>query len=86
MPDTKVLAQLQDAVLLHQAGRLDEAEKLYTKVLKADPRNANALNLMGTVATARGRHAEAKRFFEQARQRFLQRRVLQMIKSDLGHS
>ncbi len=68
MSDTKVLAQLQDAVLLHQAGRLDEAEKLYTKVLKADPRNANALNLLGTIATARGHNAEAKRYFERALQ------------------
>lgn len=68
MPDAAILAQLQDAVLLHQAGRLLEAENLYTKVLKADPRNANALNLLGAIATSRGRYPEAKRYFERAMQ------------------
>jgi tetratricopeptide (TPR) repeat protein len=66
--DDKILAHLQSAVLLHQAGRLDEAEKIYAKVLKADPRNANALNLMGTIATARARYPEAKKYFERAMQ------------------
>ena len=68
MRDDKILAQLQTAVALHQAGRLDDAEKIYAKVLKADPRNANALNLMGTIATVRARYPEAKKYFERAMQ------------------
>lgn len=68
MRDDKILAHLQNAVALHQAGRLDEAEKLYAKVLKADPRNANALNLVGMIATARARYGDAKKHFERAMQ------------------
>ena len=38
-------AALQEALALHQRGRLDEAEKLYTRVLKAQRDNFDALHL-----------------------------------------
>ncbi len=40
----------------HQAGRLDDAERLYRQVLAADCRHSDSLNLLGVVAAQRGRH------------------------------
>jgi Flp pilus assembly protein TadD len=50
---------LQDALAHHQAGRLEEAEALYRAVLAAEPRNADALHLLGVAAQQQGRPAEA---------------------------
>jgi predicted O-linked N-acetylglucosamine transferase (SPINDLY family) len=46
---------LHEAMQLHQAGRLAQAETLYKRLLEADPDNADALNLLGTVARQQGR-------------------------------
>ncbi len=53
---TNMLAQ---AVAHHQGGRLAEAEHGYRAVLTADPRNADALHLLGVVALQSGRADEA---------------------------
>ena len=37
-----------EAVALHRQGRLRDAEKIYTRVLKAAPDHFDALNLLGT--------------------------------------
>ena len=66
MSAPRVLAVLQDALAHHQAGRLDEAERLYKNVVNADPGNANALNLLGTIAVSRNRNAEAEAFYRRA--------------------
>ena len=66
MSAPRILAQLQDALAHHQAGRLAEAERLYKKVIKADPKNANALNLLGTIAFSRNRTAEAEVLYRRA--------------------
>ena len=50
---------LQDALAHHQAGRLREAEELYRDVLAAEPRNADALHLLGVALHQQGRHEEA---------------------------
>ncbi len=47
-------ASLHEAVGLHRAGRLDEARKLYEQALRGDPRNADALHLLGLVLIERG--------------------------------
>jgi len=57
---------LQQAVREHQAGRLDAAERLYNQVLRGDPRNHNALNLLGLIAQTRGKQAEAIALFDRA--------------------
>ncbi len=57
---------INQAVALHQQGRLDEAEKLYQRVLKADRGHFDALNLLGAVKTAQGRPGEAYQLLNSA--------------------
>ncbi|MGH6727831.1 MAG: tetratricopeptide repeat protein [Pseudolabrys sp.] len=57
---------LQEAVALHQQGRLREAEKLYTRVLKAAPENFNALHLLGLIKAQSGQMGEAYRLMSAA--------------------
>jgi tetratricopeptide (TPR) repeat protein len=52
---------IQQALALHQQGRLDEAEKLYTRVLKAQRDNFDALHLLGMLNHQRGKTGEAYR-------------------------
>ena len=46
---------LREAIQLHQAGRLSQAETLYRRLLESDPDNADALNLLGTLERQQGR-------------------------------
>jgi tetratricopeptide (TPR) repeat protein len=57
---------LQQAVTLQHQGRLREAEKIYTRVLKAVPDQFDALNLLGTVKAQRGQAGEAYRLITAA--------------------
>ncbi|MBV8636394.1 MAG: sulfotransferase [Burkholderiaceae bacterium] len=50
---------LLQAVERHRAGDLAAAEKLYLKVLRADPNQADANHNMGTLARQAGRNADA---------------------------
>ena len=59
-------ALLGEAVGLHQAGRLAEAEALYQRVLARAPRQADALHLLGVAAHQRGDHARARALIESA--------------------
>lgn len=45
---------LNQAVGLHQSGRLDDAETLYRRILQQDSRNADALHLLGVLNLQRG--------------------------------
>ena len=47
---------LAQAKQLHQAGRLQEAQGIYLRVLKREPENADALSLMGLLAHQAGRN------------------------------
>jgi predicted O-linked N-acetylglucosamine transferase (SPINDLY family) len=49
----------KDALRHHQTGRLSEAERLYQKILQADPRNAVTRHMFGLLRAQQGRHAEA---------------------------
>jgi tetratricopeptide (TPR) repeat protein len=49
------------ALALHQAGRLAEAEKNYLQVLKAQPNHFGSLHFLGVIYHQWGNHAEAVR-------------------------
>src|SRR5689334_355318 len=57
--DDSVGSLLREAVVHHQAGRLDLARSLYEEILRLDEKNANALNLLGMVHHAEGRDEHA---------------------------
>ncbi len=50
----------------YQAGRLDEAERMCHRVLGAEPRQADALHLLGAIAHQRGNHDQAVELIEEA--------------------
>jgi protein O-GlcNAc transferase len=54
------------ALALHQAGRVTEAEPLYRQVLQAEPRHFDSLHLLGVVHYQRGEYREAARRIEAA--------------------
>ena len=57
---------LQQAMALHQAGRLDEAGPLYVRVLDTAPGDYPALHLLGMLRLQQGRLPEALGLMEQA--------------------
>src|SRR5262249_50228012 len=52
---------LSQALALHQAGRLAEAEQAYLQILKAQANHFDCLHLLGVIFSQRGNHAEAVR-------------------------
>ena len=65
-PTVRMLELLKAAIEAHQAGRLDEAEPLYRKILEIDPGQASANHLLGVIAHHTGRGAEAARLIARA--------------------
>jgi predicted O-linked N-acetylglucosamine transferase (SPINDLY family) len=57
---------VKDALALHQAGRLAEAERLYRQALDADEDSYPALHLMGVLRLQQGRAAEALTYIQRA--------------------
>jgi tetratricopeptide (TPR) repeat protein len=57
---------MNEALSLHRQGRLRDAEKIYTRVLKAAPDHFDALNLLGTIKAQLGRIGEAHRLLSAA--------------------
>jgi uncharacterized protein (TIGR02466 family) len=57
---------LQDAIAQHRAGRPGAAEALCRSVIAAEPRNAEALHLLGALRLDRGDAAGAARLIESA--------------------
>jgi len=56
----------EQAVTLHQAGRLSEAEGIYRDILSADPKHFNSLHLLGVIAHQVGRNDVAVDLIGQA--------------------
>ena len=50
---------LNDAIRLHQSGRLAEAEQLYRRILSLAPDNVDTLHLLGMLASQCGQHEAA---------------------------
>ncbi len=59
MQDDANVDPLQQAIALHRAGRLADAEAIYRQILAADPDHADALQLLGAIAHQLGRHGDA---------------------------
>ena len=57
---------IRDALRLHQAGRLEEAEPIYRQALALDPLNADALHLLGMALFQSGREDEAEQLILRA--------------------
>jgi protein O-GlcNAc transferase len=51
---------INEAVNLHRSGRLDEAEKIYRRILNGQPENPDALHLLGVIAYQRENYEEAE--------------------------
>lgn len=58
--------QLMKGFGLQQAGRLDDAERLYRLVLSTSPDNVHALNLLGVLCVNSARPQEALPLIEHA--------------------
>ena len=56
MPASSNPALLTRAIDLHQQGQLGQAEALYHAILQIEPRNADALHLLGVLAAQSGAH------------------------------
>jgi len=63
-----ISALLETAIAHHQAGRLADAEKLYRRILNADPNCVNAWNLMGLMASQLNKHDVALQCLQNALQ------------------
>lgn len=50
----------------HQAGRFDEAERLYRIILRDNPGNVDAIRMLGRLALGARRHADAEGLFRRA--------------------
>lgn len=58
--------QLARAIQLHQSGKLAEAETIYRGVLAQNPKQADALHLLGLIAYQTGRHDAALQLVQRA--------------------
>lgn len=64
--DAKARDLLRRAIEHYQAGRLDEAEPLCRRVLRREPREPDALHLLGLIELLRGRNERAAALIERA--------------------
>ncbi len=57
---------LQQALAHHQAGQLQDAERIYRQILSADSGNAQSLHLLGVIAHQTGHHQSAIQMISKA--------------------
>jgi len=57
---------IQDAIRHHEAGRLQEAQRLYRTILEREPRHPDALHLLGVLFGQIGRYEDAVAHIEAA--------------------
>ena len=63
---SSVFPTLKDAIALHQQGQLEQAKGIYVRLLEIDPKNADALHLLGVIAHQSGNHQVAVDLIGQA--------------------
>ena len=66
MAELTVDQALQQAIEAHKAGRVQEADRLYTAILKAQPKHPDANHNMGVLAVGVGKVEQALPFFKTA--------------------
>jgi predicted Zn-dependent protease len=66
MAELTVDQALQQAVEAHKAGQVQEADRLYTAILKAQPKHPDANHNMGVLAVGVGKVEQALPFFKTA--------------------
>jgi tetratricopeptide (TPR) repeat protein len=64
----KIKTELQNAIALHQRGRLVEAEPIYRHILRVVPNHFDAQHLLGVLLHQQGQNAEALKFINAALQ------------------
>ncbi len=57
--DSKLSTMLQNALKLHQTGKLEEASFVYNMILEEQHNNIDAISLLGTLKMQTGNHDEA---------------------------
>ena len=57
---------LQNGIEAHQSGQIQEADRLYTAILQAQPKHPDANHNMGVLAVGVGKIQEALPFFKAA--------------------
>jgi tetratricopeptide (TPR) repeat protein len=50
----------------HKEGRFEEAERIYREIIRANPKNVDAIRLLGRVALSAKRNDDAERLFQRA--------------------
>ena len=66
--ENSVIKQLRRGIASHQAGKLDEAQRSYERVLKAEPRNVDANHFLGVIKGQKGDPARALQLIDFAAQ------------------
>jgi protein O-GlcNAc transferase len=66
---SRLEADLQNAVTLHQRGRLTQAEQIYLNILKAAPDHFDALHLLGVLRHQQNRNSDALELISAALQK-----------------
>ena len=66
MPQLTIQQAFTLALRHHQAGQLQQAEKIYRQILGQEPRNADALHLLGVIAHQAGQNDRAVELIRQA--------------------
>ncbi len=59
-------ARLQEAITLHQQGRLADAERVYRQILQQNPNHSDALHLLGMAALQSGQLERGVRLLDKA--------------------
>jgi len=66
MPPAPNQTAVEKAISLHQSGQLDQADKLYTRILKTKPNHTEALHMRGVLKLQQGEYQLAEHLIRKA--------------------
>lgn len=66
MASSPIQALFQQALVHHRSGRLEEAEKAYRQIMRADPRDYPSRCMLGRLRMEQGRNEDAEKVLESA--------------------